>query len=55
MNGISRLKDVRKAAGLNQTKLATRLGVTQPTISSWENGESSPDMDDIVALCKFFQ
>jgi len=38
----ARLKDARIRAGLSQGELADRLDVSQPTVSTWETGASSP-------------
>ena len=37
-----RIKSLRTQYGLNQTELANRLGVTQVTISRWEQGRVAP-------------
>lgn len=39
----SRLRDARIAAGMNQTELAERIGVSRQAVSSYEAGEKSPD------------
>src|SRR4029077_10381857 len=36
------IRRARKNAGLEQTDLAQLVGVTQKTISNWENGRSEP-------------
>lgn len=46
------VKEVRQAAGISQADLATELGVSQPTISGWERGESAPGFDDIAKIEK---
>ncbi|MEM9168226.1 MAG: helix-turn-helix transcriptional regulator [Pseudomonadota bacterium] len=37
-----RIRAARKAAGLNQSALAERLGVTQPAVANWESGVHDP-------------
>ncbi|MDD7758803.1 MAG: helix-turn-helix transcriptional regulator [Aerococcus suis] len=37
------LKQARKESGLTQQELATKLGVGQPTVSSWEKGRTNPN------------
>ena len=37
-----RIRASRRAVGLNQTDLAERLGVTQPTVANWEAGVHDP-------------
>ncbi len=41
----------RKAAGLTQSALAEKLGVTNRAVSKWENGRSLPDASIMLALC----
>ena len=38
----ARIRQARKARGLNQADLATRLGVSQPTVANWESGVHDP-------------
>ena len=37
-----RVRLARKELGLNQTELALRLGVSQPTVANWESGVHDP-------------
>lgn len=37
-----RIKSARKAAGLSQAELASRIGVSQPAIATWESGIHDP-------------
>ncbi|HXI85917.1 MAG TPA: helix-turn-helix transcriptional regulator, partial [Parvularculaceae bacterium] len=37
-----RIRAARKAAGLNQTDLAERIGVSQPAVANWESGVHDP-------------
>lgn len=37
-----RIRWARKRAGLNQAKLAERLGVSQPAVANWESGVHDP-------------
>jgi transcriptional regulator with XRE-family HTH domain len=46
----ARLRDARIRAGLSQDDLANRLGVSQPTVSTWERGASSPRHNTQTAL-----
>lgn len=45
-----RIKQKRIKAGLAQTEVAEKVGVTQPIISQWERGRSSPNADEIEKL-----
>ncbi|MCI5046789.1 MAG: helix-turn-helix domain-containing protein, partial [Aquisalinus sp.] len=38
----ARIRLSRKMKGLNQADLATRLGVSQPTVANWESGVHDP-------------
>lgn len=48
------LKDLRKANGLTQQKLADKLGVSNRTISKWENEGTIPDYYVIKNICRKF-
>lgn len=48
------LYNLRKAAKMSQEKLAEKIGVTRQSVSKWENGESYPEMDNIMKLCDIF-
>ena len=47
-----RIKSARKAAGLSQTELATRLDKTLRTIQKYESGEIEPSIAMINAIAK---
>jgi len=42
----------RKEAGLTQTSLAKQIGVKHNTISSWESGTNSIDIESIIKICE---
>ena len=42
------LKNIRLDNNLTQDDFAEKLGVTRQTISSWENGKSYPDIENII-------
>lgn len=44
----------RKSMNLSQEELAEKLNVSRQAISKWENGQSTPDLETILALCKLF-
>lgn len=44
------LKRWRKQAGLTQSELAAKLGVSQNTISYWETGKAKPDILKVERL-----
>lgn len=49
-----RLTKLRKLAGLSQEEVADRLEVTRQTVSKWETGQSSPDLDKVLPLCSLY-
>ena len=49
-----RLIKLRKAAGLLQEEVADKLEVTRQTVSKWETGQSSPDLDKVLPLCNLY-
>ena len=44
------LKELRKQANMSQDSLAEQLSVSRQTVSSWERGFSSPDMDKSLKM-----
>ena len=51
----NKLYELRKQKGFSQEELANRLNVSRQTISKWEVGESTPDMEKIVAISDLFE
>ena len=49
-----RLKELRKKKGLSQQQLADILGVTQATLSGWENGKYEIDHTGLSKCADFF-
>ena len=45
------LQELRKDKGLTQKGLAEQIGVSDKTISKWENGNSVPDTSMLLPLC----
>lgn len=50
----TRLKNLRKQAGLMQQQLATQLGITKSVVSFYELQERSPSPDVLVKLAVIF-
>ena len=44
------IRAARTERGLTQGELAARLGVSQGTISFWENGTESPTVEHLIVL-----
>ena len=50
-----RLRQLRLKAGYkSQNDLATALGITQPTVGSWESGARVPRHETLQELARFF-
>ena len=48
------LKKLRKTKNISQEELAEKVGVSRQSVSKWETGESYPEMNNILELCKIF-
>ena len=48
------LRQIRKSKKMSQEELALKVKVTRQSVSKWENGESYPEMNNILELCKIF-
>lgn len=46
------VKRVREAAGLTQTQLGERLGVTKGNVSGWENGRHEPSYWQVLRMAE---
>lgn len=54
MDFSKKLYTLRKQKGLSQEELAFKLNVSRQTISKWEVGETTPDMEKLVDLSNVF-
>ena len=50
----NKLNQLRKLSGMTQEQLAEKLNVSRQTISKWESGGTSPDLESIVKVSKLF-
>lgn len=48
------IKDKRKELGFNQEELADKIFVSKKTISNWETGKTTPDLESILRLSDLF-
>ena len=48
------LRTLRMRNGLSQDELAEKLFVTRQAVSRWENGETTPNVETLKLLSKFF-
>lgn len=49
-----RIKELRKAKGISQLKLAMDLNTSQNTISRYETGEREPGIAELIKLADYF-
>ncbi len=49
---IKSLKQIRKESSLSQTKLGSLVGVSQETISQYENGTRTPNFNTAKKIAK---
>ena len=48
------IKSLRLERGITQEQLAEALGVTNRSVSRWENGNNLPDLSVLLELAKYF-
>ena len=51
---VNRVKELRTAAGMTQKALADQLGVTVPTVSKWELGQRTPELERVFRMSLIF-
>lgn len=52
MTIAKRIRQARKAAGLNQSQLARLLEVTRASVSSWEKGGPGPHLKNLKKIAR---
>ncbi len=45
---------LRKLYKFSQEEAASRIGVSRQALAKWENGDTSPDIDNCIALAKLY-
>ena len=50
-----RLREIRKARGVSQLKMALELNMSQNTISRYETGEREPGIAELILIADYFQ
>ncbi len=48
------LQNLRKQHNISQEQLAEQINVSRQSISKWENGDSYPETEKLIALCEIF-
>lgn len=48
------LKKLRKMYKMSQENLAEKMNISRQSVSKWETGETYPEMNNILELCKIF-
>ena len=48
------LKELRNHNNLTQEQIAEKLGVSQRSVSRWENGNTMPELGVLVELSVFY-
>ena len=54
MNFAEHLMALRKQRGWSQEELGSQIGVTRQTVSKWEMGQSTPELEKLVELSRLF-
>ena len=49
------LQKLRSEKNISQEQLADKIGVSRQSISAWESGKSSPELDKLIALSELFE
>lgn len=49
------IRELRKEKGMTQEKMAEQFGVTNRTVSRWENGINMPDISILVEMSNYFE
>lgn len=55
MKFSEKLQKLRKENKLSQEQLADQLDVSRQAVSKWESGQTYPEMDKLLSLCKIFK
>lgn len=55
MKFSEKLQKLRKKNNLSQEQLADMLEVTRQSVSKWESGQTYPEMDKLISMCKIFK
>ncbi|QQK08353.1 helix-turn-helix transcriptional regulator [Miniphocaeibacter halophilus] len=48
------LKDRRKKLNLTQEQVAEKIFVSKKSVSNWETGRTTPDIDSLIRIAKLY-
>lgn len=51
----NKLTELRTSKGLTQEEAASALGVSNKTLSKWENGSSAPDIEMLARVAQYYE
>lgn len=49
-----KIRELRKKAGMTQSQLASRLGISASAVGMYEQGRREPDNETMLKLCSIF-
>ena len=49
------LQKIRAEKNISQEQLADKIGVSRQSVSAWESGKSSPELEKLIALSELFE
>lgn len=54
MNFKEELYELRRLKGISQEEIGEKINVSRQTISKWENGQTTPELEKLIELSKIF-
>lgn len=54
MNFAEKMFALRKSNDLTQEQLAEKLNVSRQSVSKWESGQATPDLEKLIAMSQIF-
>lgn len=55
MTFAEKLMELRRQRGLSQEQLGAEIGVSRQTVSKWELGSTTPELEKLIALSDYFE
>ena len=49
------IRNLRERSGLTKEKLSKQLNVSVASLSSWENGDHLPSLNNVARLCNYYR